>query len=120
MNPSLATLIFACGIAGLFFLDRDKNLKTSKALWIPVCWLWILGSRSPSIWLGITPAAGTDPQLDGTPLDRAIFLLILMAGVIALVQRGSKVFSAIKANGPIAAISWILPSEYHMVRFSGR
>ncbi len=103
MNPSLATIIFACGIAGLFFLDRDKSLKTSKALWIPVCWLWILGSRSPSIWLGITPAVGTDPQLDGTPLDRAIFLLIIVAGVVALVLRGSKVSRAIKANGPIVA-----------------
>ena len=102
MNPSLAALLFACGVAGLFYLDRDKNLKTSKALWLPVCWLWILGSRSPTIWLGLSPPAGTDPQLDGTPLDRAIYMLILAAGIAVLVRRGSRAFNAIKTIGPIA------------------
>lgn len=103
MKPSLATLIFACGIVGLFYLDRDKSLKTSKALWIPVFWLWILGSRGPTVWLGLAPPAGPDTQLDGTPLDRAIFMLIIAAGVVALIRRGSKVFDAIRANGVIAA-----------------
>ena len=49
MNPTLALLICACGIAGLFYLDRDKTIRTSKALWLPVVYLWILGGGlSPS------------------------------------------------------------------------
>jgi exopolysaccharide production protein ExoQ len=101
MNPSVASLIFACGIAGLYYLDRDKDLKTSKVLWIPVVWLWLIGSRGPTIWLGVAPSAGTDTQLDGTPLDRIIYFLIIAVGVVALVLRGSKVLSTIRKNVPL-------------------
>jgi len=100
MNASLADLVYACGIAGLFFLDRDKALKTSKALWIPVMWLWFIGSRGPSVWLGISPEAGSDAQMDGTPLDRLIFMSILLAGFIVLVHRG-KAIAALKTNWPV-------------------
>jgi|SRR3984885_6476267 exopolysaccharide production protein ExoQ len=102
MNPSLANLVFACGIAGLFFLDRDKALRTSKALWIPVMWLWLSESRGPSVWLGIAPPAGGDAQvqLDGTPLDRLIFMFIILAGIVALVHR-RKAIAALKANWPV-------------------
>ena len=54
MGASVATLIYACGIAGLYYLDRDKDIHTSRALWLPVIWLWILGSRVPSVWLGLS------------------------------------------------------------------
>jgi len=101
MNASLATLIYACGIAGLFFLDRDKTLRTSKALWIPILWLLIIGSRGPTAWLGLSPPAGSDVQMDGTPLDRGIFLALEAAGIIVLVQRGWKTTAAIRANWPI-------------------
>jgi exopolysaccharide production protein ExoQ len=101
MNASLAVFIFACGIAGLFYLDRDKGLKTSKALWIPVMWLWLIGSRGPSIWLGITPEVGSDAQMDGTPLDRLIFTSILFAGIIVVMVYRRKAIAALKANWPI-------------------
>jgi len=101
MNPWVATFIYACGIAGLFFLDRDKTLRTSKALWIPVLWLLIIGSRGPTVWLGLSPPAGSDVQMDGTPLDRIIFLALQAAGVIVLVQRGRKAIAALRANWPI-------------------
>jgi len=103
MNPSIATLIYGCGIAGLFYLGRDKTIHTSKALWLPVAYLWIVGSRGPSIWLGLTPPAGTDVQLDGTPLDRLIFTSLLFLGLVVLVQRGSKVLRVIRANWAILA-----------------
>lgn len=103
MNPLLANLVFACGIAGLFFLDRDKALKTSKALWLPVMWLWLSGSRGPSIWLGIAPPAGggAQIQMDGTPLDRLIFMSIIFAGIIVLVYRRNAILAVLKANWPV-------------------
>jgi exopolysaccharide production protein ExoQ len=98
MSPSLAALVYAFGIAGLFYLDRDKTLRTSGGLWIPVMWLWVVGSRGPSIWLGVAPPAGADVQLDGTPLDRAIFAALLVAGIIVLALRGSRIGSLLTAN----------------------
>lgn len=100
MSPSLAVLAYACGIAGLFLLDRDSSVPTSKALWIPVIWLWIVGSRPVSVWLGITPADATNVQLD-SPVDRFSFLALLAVGLIVLLCRSRKVIPLLKSNGPI-------------------
>ena len=73
MNPSLASLICACGIAGLFYLDRDNSIRTSKALWLPVIWIWIIGSRPVSVMARCHPHRDAMSQLDGSPVDAAIF-----------------------------------------------
>jgi exopolysaccharide production protein ExoQ len=101
MNPSLASLICACGIAGLFYLNRDRSVRTSKALWLSVVYLWIVGSRSVSVWLGLTPSAGTNVQLEGTPIDAAIFGLLLAAAVVVLIRRSSRTRTLLAANWPI-------------------
>jgi exopolysaccharide production protein ExoQ len=98
MNPSLAAVVYSLGIVGLFYLDRDKSIRTSAGLWIPVMWLWILGSRGPSVWLGIAPPAGADTQLDGTPFDRAVFTALLVIGIVVLARRGLKIGSLLTAN----------------------
>ena len=99
MNPSLATLIYACGIAGLFYLDRDKTVRTSKALWLPVLYLWVLGSRAVSVWLGASPTGNA--AMEGSPIDGAFFQILLIAALIVLVQRGSRVLPFLTANLPI-------------------
>src|SRR5690349_18021761 len=98
MNPSLASLICASGIAGLFYLDRDSSVRTSKALWLPVVYLWIIGSRPISDWLGVTPADGTNVQLDGSPLDALVFALLLASALIVLIRRGRQTFALLSAN----------------------
>ncbi len=113
MNPSVASLICACGIAGLFVLDRDSSVRTSKALWLPVAYLSIL-PRPVSIWLGISPPSGTNVQLDGSPLDAAVFALLLAAAIIVLFWRGNRTRTFLTANWPIliyysyclVSISW--------------
>ncbi|MGA7555918.1 MAG: O-antigen ligase family protein [Candidatus Acidiferrales bacterium] len=100
MSPSLATLAYVCGIASLFFLDRDNSVRTSKALWIPVIWLWIVGSRAVSVWLGLEAADATNVQLD-SPVDRYCYLALLVVGLIVLIHRGGKTFSQLQANWPI-------------------
>ncbi len=51
MTSVIATVFFAVGILGLFALDRDRNARTSKALWLPVIWMSLAGSRMVSQWL---------------------------------------------------------------------
>jgi len=114
MNPSVASLICACGIAGLFYLDRERSVRTSKALWLPVAYLWILGSRSVSAWLGVAPSSGTNVQLEGSPLDAAFFALLLAAAIIVLSRRSKLTRTFLVANWPIliyysycfVSISW--------------
>jgi exopolysaccharide production protein ExoQ len=101
VNPNVALFICFLGIAGLFYLDRDKSVRPSRALWIPVLWLGILGSRSVSAWLGIAPPAGVDVQMEGSPVDRFFYQVLLVAGIIVLIRRRSQVSSLLKASGPI-------------------
>jgi exopolysaccharide production protein ExoQ len=102
MNPSLATVVYASGIVGLFYLNRDKSAKTSRALWIPVIWFWILGSRAVSIWLGMNSANPTADQLmEGSPIDALIFAVLLVSGLVVIVGRGRGSISVMKGNWPI-------------------
>jgi exopolysaccharide production protein ExoQ len=100
MNPSLARLICACGIAGLFYLGRDNSLRTSKALWLPVIWIWIVGSRPVSLWFGVSPSGG-NVQLDGSPVDAAIFGALLAAAIGVLIRRNRRTRILLAANWPI-------------------
>jgi exopolysaccharide production protein ExoQ len=96
----LAFLICSTGIAGLFFLDRDASTRNSKALWLPVMWLWIAGSRPVSSWLGMG-THGLASTLDGNPMDAAIFVALMVAGIIVVVLRGQRAITLLKANGPV-------------------
>jgi len=102
MSTSLATLVCAVGVLGLFYLDRDKNLHTSKALWVPVLWILISGSRPVALWFGAGSAtASTSQLLDGSPVDRLISAILIAAGMIALLFRSSQVTALLRKNWPI-------------------
>jgi hypothetical protein len=102
MNPSLATLVYALGIVGLFYLNRDKNAHTSRALWIPVIWFWILGSRAVSVWLGGGFAStSADQMMEGSPTDALVVLVLLVGGLVALALRGNRPLSVMAASWPI-------------------
>jgi exopolysaccharide production protein ExoQ len=123
MSPGIATLVYTLGICGLFALDRDRKARTSIALWIPVLWLLINGSRPVSVWLQSGPTIDSpDKYLDGSPLDAAVFGSLLAVGLIALVGRGRQVITLLRANVPFlvffgyCALS-ILWSDYPFVAF---
>ena len=97
MNTLLATLVYCAGIAVIFYLDRDEKVRTSKALWIPVIWLLINGSRPVSLWFQGGPTEGTE-FTDGSPVDAAVYGAVILAGLIALSRRMSRVWSFLKSN----------------------
>src|SRR5579864_4337294 len=103
MGAQFAFLICSVGIAGLFYLDRDKSVRTSKALWLPVIWLWIAGSRAVSTWFptGSESAGNIAATLDGSPMDAAIFEALIVAGLIALFRRKNRAITLLKASGPV-------------------
>src|ERR1700677_3305253 len=103
MNATLATLVYVLGIAGLFYLNRNKSVHTSRALWIPVIWFWILGSRAVSEWLagGAITSPSAAALMDRSPIDAFFFQLLLASGLVVLVRRGSRPLSVMKANWPI-------------------
>ena len=58
-NVSLvgAIALGRCSLLGLFCFDPAREPKTSAALWVPVIWLFFLGSRPPAMWLGLSYVA---------------------------------------------------------------
>jgi O-antigen ligase len=102
MNPLLAAIFYACLIAGLFYLDRDSTIYTSRALWLPVIWISIIGSRSVSAWFGVSDA-GASSQLDGSPVDAAVYAVLSAAAIAVLVRRSNRTCTLLAANWPILA-----------------
>ncbi len=101
MSPQIAAVVVAAGILALLAMDRDARDRTSPALWIPVVWLWIGGSRMVSQWLGMAPDASPDQILEGSPLDRNLLFGLIVLGLLVLLHRGSVVGRLIQANGVI-------------------
>lgn len=125
MTSALASAVFAILILGLFWLDRDKGSRVSKALWIPVIWWLLAFSRSVNQWLNFdVPVQGvtSDQLLEGSPIDRAVYSGLLALGGIVLVKRRSQVMKLLQENGPIivfffyCAVS-IIWSDYPEVAF---
>ncbi len=101
MPPNVALLICFAGIAGLFYLDYDKSHRNSKALWLPVIWLWVVGSRPVSLWFGVAPSADVDVQMDGSPVDRAFFMALVALGIVVLIRRSRRTRALLRLNLPI-------------------
>jgi exopolysaccharide production protein ExoQ len=108
MSPQIATLAFVAGILGLFALERDRQARTSRALWLPVVWLWMFMSRPVSVWLAVIGLVDVAPlrdspdrYLEGSPLDRNVIAGLLVLGVIVLVNRRRQVATLLRANTPI-------------------
>jgi O-antigen ligase len=102
MSPSIATIIFATCIAGLFFLDRDKGVRTSKALWIPITWMLIVGSRDPSVWLNPNLQGNLLNRFtEGNALDAAAYGVLIAAGLLVLNFRSRRVAEILRANTPL-------------------
>jgi exopolysaccharide production protein ExoQ len=103
VSPDVASIIFAIGIAGLFFLDRGEKSRVSNALWIPTVWLFFCASRPVAQWLGIssTAADAADVYLEGSPVDRAVFVVLEVVALIVVISRRRR-------TGPILRRNWVI------------
>src|SRR4051812_4990455 len=88
MPPELALLLTIAGIVYMLRLDFLRHRDVTFALWIPLLWMLIIGSRLASSWLniGIT-VRHPDDLLEGSPLDVAIFLALILLGLGTLFRR---------------------------------
>jgi O-antigen ligase len=102
MPPAIASIIVTIGILGLFYLDRHEDSRMSKALWIPAIWLFLISSRSVSLWLGLAPKSqgidATKAYMEGSPLDRNVFIFLLLAALVVLVGRSGRVGPLLRKN----------------------
>jgi hypothetical protein len=86
----LATLICIVFILYLFWADHKRKDGPSGALWVPLIWMFLAGSRYVSSWLNLSAppgAVGTAVYDEGSPVDAAAFFLLIAAGVFILSKR---------------------------------
>lgn len=84
-----ATLICLFVILWLFRRDIKESAGSSKALWIPIFWMFLAGSRYVSAWLHLGSQSSGLANLynEGSPVDAAVFSLLILAGVVVLFKR---------------------------------
>lgn len=101
MNGQVAFLLCTVAVGVLFYLDRDSSVSSSKALWVPVVWIWLACSRDVSSWFGITSHHGLQGTLDGNPLDAAVIGSIQAIGTLVLLSRKRKTGAYLAVINPI-------------------
>src|SRR5271157_2354814 len=102
MHQAVATVIYVGGILVLFYLDRDEDLRMSKALWIPAVWLFLTSSRGATLWLGMAPLRNSpEVYVEGSPIDRAVFMVLVIAALAVVLSRMERVGPLLRKNGPI-------------------
>jgi len=93
MPPFLALLLTAGLVTFLFGWETRRNGGYSRALWVPLIWMLITGSRFVSQWLGIwgvLPGGGGSAAGEGSPLDALVFLALIVTGLWVLNKRRLK------------------------------
>lgn len=104
MSPQLATLLCFLCIAYLFWVDRKQAEGVSRAVWIPLLWMFFAGSRYASQWLNLGPPELLSAEAidEGSPLNASVFLALVLAGAAVLGQR--------RVNWPavLTENSWLL------------
>lgn len=69
-----------------------KPARPSLWIWVPYIWLFIVSTRSLSSWLSFEGQTGTivDPDLSGSPVDRALLSLLMVLGLFVLGSRAER------------------------------
>lgn len=100
MNRYLALMLCLSFIGWLLYWDFTSRPKFSKALIIPAILMLIISSRPFSFWFGSNAGPVTPGDyLEGSPMDRAFFLGVIVMGLVVLVRRGFSFQTALERNG---------------------
>lgn len=74
-------------VVHLFRADARENPDSSPALWLPLTWMFLAGSRYVSSWLSLGGPGSAGSYDEGSPIDRAVFFGLLVAGLVVLYRR---------------------------------
>ena len=96
MPSELAIVGYIIFILYLFWTDTKRRANVSNALWVPLIWMMIMGSRLVSQWLGLGSIAGSLEE--GNPVDATVFSLLIGAGIFILARRKITLLQIVRDN----------------------
>jgi exopolysaccharide production protein ExoQ len=80
--------LWAVALVWLLRNDPAKPRQVSPALWIPLIWMIINGSRSASLWLGQATAGPVTTALEeGNSLDHVVYVTLIALALRVLIAR---------------------------------
>src|SRR5262249_41109663 len=90
MPPTIALFLTTAFVVLLVWRDCRERAQVTAALWIPVIWMLLTASRPLSFWLGFGGAIYDTPAdlVEGSPLDRIVFIVLELAAFVVLFRRG--------------------------------
>src|SRR5689334_10607388 len=85
-------------ISSLLLIDSRRRGRTSAALWLPTAMVFVLASRTPSLWFGQhTVVTGLPNDAAGNMLDQIFFVSIMVGSAVVATSRRvrwSRLFAA--------------------------
>jgi exopolysaccharide production protein ExoQ len=100
--PPIVALSLCIGFILLLFRIESQNSKVSWATWIPLIWFMITMSRMVVQWgmdpFGFTNNYSENALLEGSPIDRTIFTVLIVVGIVVLLARRSSWPAIFKNN----------------------
>lgn len=99
MPPKVALILCLLFIVFIIYIsDRKRENNISWALLIPLIWMCVIGSRNISFYFPVKGINTPADYLEGSPIDRLFFGVLIIIGVIILLKRNISWRSAINQN----------------------
>jgi O-antigen ligase len=103
MPPSLASFLTVAFVVFLFRRDFREKSDVTSALWIPLFWMLIIGSRAVTEWLDLFGLhLGGVALEEGSPLDASVYYGLIAAGLYILNKRQANLAEFFRNNRWIA------------------
>lgn len=103
MPTSLAILLTISFVTTIMWWEARRTQEAGQALWLPVLWLTITGSRFVSQWMTLGQPVSAN-YTDGSPLDAIYFLSLILAGITVLARRRISLAEVIRHNPWLVAL----------------
>jgi exopolysaccharide production protein ExoQ len=84
---TIAAFVCVWFVIHLLRHDAKDNPDASSALWVPLLWMFFAGSRYLSSWMNLSGPGSAASYDEGSPIDRAVFLALILVGLVILSKR---------------------------------
>src|SRR5262249_8309286 len=102
LPPTVALALTIAFIIFLFRRDIRERPSVTGAVWLPIVWLLLIGSRSPTQWLSLGGFQGASME-EGNPLDAWVYFILMAAGFYILNRRQVSLSEVFRNNGWLMA-----------------
>ena len=116
LPPPIALFGTVIFVSYLFRRDIRQRPNVSGAVWLPIIWVVLMGSRPVTQWLSLFHfpiALGSSDE--GNPLDAFVYLSLILLGLNVLNKRRVSLSQVVENNGWISGISPVLLHYYRLV-----